>query len=209
LSNEAKNVIDSCLEPYFSTKFPEIKVKDLHFKFFFLVSSMFLQRNSMDSFIVDQFKNSQKPRYALDGPSDVKEITRMSDHIFGRMEQWANDYDFLSRIVCNSIGENIPDLIFTGTIEQQLQLVSNIEDDNNDLDLAEMGERNARWKKILNATVTKHDQLFIAVGAGHLVGETGLLKWAEQSGYTVKAINDANCLFDTSDSVRANTSQFV
>lgn len=200
LSSEAKNVIDSYLEPYFLTKFPEIKLKDLHFKFFFLASSMFIQRNAMDHFIVDQFKNSQKPTYALDVPSDIKEIVRMSDLIFGKMEQFSNNYYVLNSLVCDSIKANLPELIFTGTIEQQCQLVSNANDGEGDLDLGEMKERNSRWKEILNATVTKHDQLFIAVGAGHLVGETGLLKWAEQSGYTVKVINDENCLFDTMSS---------
>ncbi|ASB48080.1 TraB/GumN family protein [Alkalitalea saponilacus] len=48
-------------------------------------------------------------------------------------------------------------------------------------------ERNKNWVPILEKTMASH-QSFIAVGAGHLPGEKGLLNLLKKAGYTVEAI---------------------
>lgn len=47
--------------------------------------------------------------------------------------------------------------------------------------------RNKRWLDQLPALMEK-ESLFIAVGAGHLVGDEGLIKGLQAKGYTLKPI---------------------
>ena len=47
--------------------------------------------------------------------------------------------------------------------------------------------RNLRWLEKLPAMM-EHQPLFIAVGAGHLTGDTGLLNLLRKKGYAVKAV---------------------
>ncbi|GAC1380328.1 MAG: hypothetical protein NVSMB45_03470 [Ginsengibacter sp.] len=49
--------------------------------------------------------------------------------------------------------------------------------------------RNDNWVKKLPALL-KRKSLFIAIGAGHLPGQYGLIKLFRQSGYTVTPINN-------------------
>jgi uncharacterized protein YbaP (TraB family) len=57
-------------------------------------------------------------------------------------------------------------------------------DDNKDLLL---NNRNANWVKQLKV-IMKKERVFVAVGAGHLVGEKGLISLLRKEGYTVKPL---------------------
>jgi len=52
-----------------------------------------------------------------------------------------------------------------------------------------LNKRNANWVLQLN-TIMKKQPVFIAVGAGHLVGEKGLISLLKQEGYTVIPIEN-------------------
>lgn len=49
--------------------------------------------------------------------------------------------------------------------------------------------RNKKWVKKLN-TIMKKESVFVAVGAGHLVGEHGLISLLKKQGYTVKPLEN-------------------
>ena len=49
--------------------------------------------------------------------------------------------------------------------------------------------RNADWVKQLN-TVMKNESVFVAVGAGHLLGEQGLINLLKKEGYVVEPLEN-------------------
>ena len=49
--------------------------------------------------------------------------------------------------------------------------------------------RNSNWITIIEKTI-KDSSVFIAVGAGHLAGETGVISLLQTQGYTVTALKD-------------------
>lgn len=48
-------------------------------------------------------------------------------------------------------------------------------------------DRNADWLKQLSS-ILPSESVFIAVGAGHLIGDTGLIKELQKAGYTVTPV---------------------
>jgi uncharacterized protein YbaP (TraB family) len=52
-----------------------------------------------------------------------------------------------------------------------------------------LDDRNERWIPILQKEFKKNS-LFIAVGAGHLPGEKGVIQLLRNAGYTVEAVLD-------------------
>ncbi len=48
-------------------------------------------------------------------------------------------------------------------------------------------QRNKNWVGQLK-TIMKKESVFVAVGAGHLVGEKGLINLLKQEGYTVEPL---------------------
>ncbi|MEP7107733.1 MAG: TraB/GumN family protein [Ferruginibacter sp.] len=50
-----------------------------------------------------------------------------------------------------------------------------------------LNDRNKNWVKQLNA-ILKNETVFVAVGAGHLVGNEGLINLMRKEGYTLKPI---------------------
>jgi len=59
-------------------------------------------------------------------------------------------------------------------------------EDNQDLLL---NNRNANWVKQLK-NIMKKERVFVAVGAGHLVGEKGLIALLRKAGYTVRPLEN-------------------
>ena len=49
--------------------------------------------------------------------------------------------------------------------------------------------RNSNWVPIIEESI-KDSSVFIAVGAGHLAGETGVISLLQAHGYTVTALKD-------------------
>jgi uncharacterized protein len=52
-----------------------------------------------------------------------------------------------------------------------------------------LDKRNKNWVKQLKE-IMKKESIFIAVGAGHLVGEMGLIELLRKEGYTVRPIEN-------------------
>ncbi len=50
-----------------------------------------------------------------------------------------------------------------------------------------LNKRNKNWVEQLN-TIMKNESVFVAVGAGHLVGENGLVSLLKKEGYTVEPL---------------------
>lgn len=50
-----------------------------------------------------------------------------------------------------------------------------------------LNKRNKNWVKKLN-TIMKNESVFVAVGAGHLVGENGLISLLKKEGYSVEPL---------------------
>ena len=48
-------------------------------------------------------------------------------------------------------------------------------------------ERNHNWIPVIETAAATHDNLFIAFGAAHLIGEDGILNLLENKGWTVTA----------------------
>jgi uncharacterized protein YbaP (TraB family) len=74
-------------------------------------------------------------------------------------------------------------------LDEMLKLLSSTEfgmEDNHDILL---DKRNKNWVIQLNS-IMKRESVFIAVGAGHLVGEMGLISLLRKEGYTVRAIEN-------------------
>jgi len=72
-------------------------------------------------------------------------------------------------------------------LDEMLKMFSSSEfgmDDNQDILL---DKRNINWVTQLNS-IMKRESVFIAVGAGHLVGEMGLISLLRKEGYTVRPI---------------------
>jgi len=49
--------------------------------------------------------------------------------------------------------------------------------------------RNEKWVKILDGLLKK-ESVFVAVGAGHLPGQTGLINLLREAGYTVTPVKN-------------------
>jgi uncharacterized protein YbaP (TraB family) len=52
-----------------------------------------------------------------------------------------------------------------------------------------LNDRNKKWVKKLD-TIMKKESVFVAVGAGHLVGEQGLIHLLKKQGYTLKPLEN-------------------
>lgn len=77
-------------------------------------------------------------------------------------------------------------LIWNFSIDRAIQIAPDKDAALKDVALMEKGlinNRNANWLKVIEAA--QDDHLVVAVGAGHLAGEAGLLKLLENNGYTL------------------------
>ena len=52
-----------------------------------------------------------------------------------------------------------------------------------------LNRRNANWVRQLNV-IMKNKSVFVAVGAGHLPGENGLINLLKKEGYSVKPLQN-------------------
>lgn len=50
-----------------------------------------------------------------------------------------------------------------------------------------LNARNRNWIPVINAAAQTHDRVFVAFGAAHLIGESGVLRLLEQDGWTIAA----------------------
>jgi uncharacterized protein YbaP (TraB family) len=84
---------------------------------------------------------------------------------------------------------NMVKIYKTQQLDKLMQLLTNYDfgvDYTQDIFLE---KRNKNWVIQLNS-IMKRESVFIAVGAGHLVGEMGLISLLRKEGYTVRAIEN-------------------
>ncbi len=58
----------------------------------------------------------------------------------------------------------------------------------NDMEEVLLNTRNRNWIPVITQATEAHDHIVVAVGAGHLIGEAGVLRLLENEGWTVSAI---------------------
>jgi uncharacterized protein YbaP (TraB family) len=68
-------------------------------------------------------------------------------------------------------------------------LVSKSEFGSDKYDDILLNNRNKNWVKQLN-TIMKNESVFVAVGAGHLVGDEGLISLLRKEGYKVEPLKN-------------------
>ena len=76
-------------------------------------------------------------------------------------------------------------------VAQDLKALEATTDDSESFDKMEaklLTERNERWVKTIQEKLGEKSYFF-AVGAMHLVGETGLINQLKEAGYSVEAVN--------------------
>ena len=57
----------------------------------------------------------------------------------------------------------------------------------NDTQAALLDERNANWMPVITKATEEHDDIIVAVGAAHLIGENGILNLLANDGWTLTA----------------------
>ena len=57
------------------------------------------------------------------------------------------------------------------------------------IEQAMLVERNLRWQPVIRKATDENDRLVIAVGAAHLIGESGVLQFLNDEGWTLTQIN--------------------
>ncbi len=91
--------------------------------------------------------------------------------------------------------KSITDNLYKYYITQDLDQLTKLMTDTGDFTQEEMDKllknRNEKWLISLPQMMKDHS-LFIAVGAGHLVGKSGLIKGLQAKGYTVKPVATKN-----------------
>ncbi|MBK8971422.1 MAG: TraB/GumN family protein [Hahellaceae bacterium] len=87
--------------------------------------------------------------------------------------------------------KSIEDTWHRGDLErlEQLVLIEPLQEDPSQQDLfnAMFFDRNPRMAKAFDTCIQSGRRCFMTVGAGHLPGKEGILKWLQDQGYTVQA----------------------
>ena len=104
---------------------------------------------------------------------------------------------FLGMIRSRLTGKNIRGKVsftsapYSETLKKlSLGLAKSFEEDEDDQTLKTklLDKRNQNWIPKINAVI-QNKSCFIAIGAGHLVGENGLINLLKNQGYTVEPIS--------------------
>lgn len=160
-----------------------------------VVQTMIIQLNSpktftatnpaLDEYFQNYGKAHQKEVFGLETVEDQAKV------LFGASLK--RQKEMLLKSVKNAEKEKKESSkIYQLYITQNLTRLAKIFTKNNGFSAAEMDNllknRNEKWLIQLPALMQKQS-LFIAVGAGHLVGKDGLIKGLQTLGYTVKPVS--------------------
>lgn len=88
-----------------------------------------------------------------------------------------------------AIGTEMATMWREGDVDALADFLSREFADYPDLEEILLTNRNQAWFKQVESMMSSPSTVFIAVGAGHLVGEGSLISLLKNSGYTVKRIN--------------------
>ncbi len=182
LTLEAKQIIDEYLEPHIEKKFPGKKAIQLKDEWVIAELRAALCSQAMDINIREIFRTEKKPVYPLDRTIKKDDWVTLREYTAQRFEI-DNSHQF-SNVICNEIKTDVAqNQYMTLPIEEQL---SNLDVMNLMVPTKLCEERHVEWKIKLNKVKKNHQNLFVAVGCSHLVGETGLLQWLQESGYALE-----------------------
>lgn len=136
---------------------------------------------SIDSLLLSEVNNSTQSIYYLEtllGQMNSLSIAMDKDYLLNFLaseNNFSNDYKTLTAIYKNENIDELYKFIYNAdkTSETYIELLLN--------------DRNAIWMKKIPAILTEN-RIFIAVGAAHLVGDSGLINLLRLQGYEVKPI---------------------
>jgi len=142
------------------------------------------QNPALDQYLQDYGKANQKTILGLETIEDQAKV------LFG--PSLVRQKELLLKSVKNAEKDKKESLkLYNDYITQNLKNITKTFNKSSGFSATEMDDllknRNAKWLAQL-PTLMQKQSLFIAVGAGHLVGKDGLIKGLQLMGYTVKPI---------------------
>jgi hypothetical protein len=182
ITKDAKDIIDKFLIPHIAKKFSGLKAVSLKSEWVIDLLGLALRTNpeTMDETIINKFDI----KYSLDKAFDKEYWGKWKSPSNSSIDE-QNAYQFSEKI-CLAYSEYMKtedSQYITGTLDSHLHC-STIRYLFAPKTMCV--ERNEEWTRKLNILTQKHQRLFIAVGADHLVEETGLLTWLQDSDYDVE-----------------------
>ena len=139
----------------------------------------------MDIEIRRIFNENQKPLYSLDKLISEEDWRSLRNYTFINFEM-DNPQKFCDAICKERTDDSAEARYMTQSLEEQLDILETL---YNLVPRQVSEERNAGWITKLKEITRRHEHLFVAVGSAHLVGETGLLQWLQNSGYLLERAN--------------------
>lgn len=141
---------------------------------------------SMDLFFQEEAENIGKEIRGLETVEDQiavlydsysleRQVEMLLDIVYDREDSEEYDMNELNRLYVQQDIEALYQMILANTNEEEIEFMLN--------------ERNRKWIPQIQKLIEEKQSAFIAVGAGHLPGEQGILTLLQELGYDLKPIN--------------------
>lgn len=145
----------------------------------------FSAEGSMDLFFQAEAENMNKEIRGLETVEDQisvlydsysleRQVEMLLDIVYDREESEEYDINELNRLYTQQDIEALYQMILENTNEEEIEFMLN--------------ERNRKWIPQIQQLIEEKQSAFIAVGAGHLPGEEGVLNLLEELGYELNPI---------------------
>lgn len=144
----------------------------------------FNPQQQLDGMIQDFATAAGIPVGGLETPEDQmvllygKPISIQADELMKGIREFDDEADKSKKLAVAYVGQDFNALAELFKIEEGTETESMKE---------LLYERNDSWMKIIKSKLPE-ESMFIAVGAGHLVGDHGLIQQLRQAGYTVSPV---------------------
>ena len=144
----------------------------------------FNPQQQLDGMIQDFATAAGIPVGGLETPEDQmvllygKPISIQADELMKGIREFDDEADKSKKLAVAYVGQDFNALAELFKIEEETETESMKE---------LLYERNDSWMKIIKSKLPE-ESMFIAVGAGHLVGDHGLIQQLRQAGYTVSPV---------------------
>ncbi|HXH54859.1 MAG TPA: TraB/GumN family protein [Gammaproteobacteria bacterium] len=212
--NLPQNFVDFCLKLLKNLEF-----KNLSFKALAILNTAALQQLGMDAYITDFFNENKKPIYTLDFDQEETNLTVYGESIDWIENTYKEIKSIIKEMRKLKKGQDLNKdrlktyesilKIYEGALNSFVQhgfikeletfdsackeyLEGNLElSEDEDKIFAELGERNYKWlPKILELHQRAQEPVVIFFGSDHLGGKYGLLNLLQESGFTIKRMNN-------------------
>lgn len=144
----------------------------------------FNPQQQLDGMIQDFATAAGIPVGGLETPEDQmvllygKPISIQADELMKGIREFDDEADKSKKLAVAYVGQDFNALAELFKIEEEAETESMKE---------LLYDRNDSWMKIIKSKLPE-ESMFIAVGAGHLVGDHGLIQQLRQAGYTVSPV---------------------